>query len=229
MQDVSRMCRLSCAFLLAALLVLAGCTNSPGANKQVNDLQQQVRDLQATVAALQTAKQAPTSPPAAPSTVAAALPPSVAPVAPASQAPTQAAPAATVPQRSAPADSCPNDVAGRWRVFSERIFYDQGGAGDTSTRGGRDLSLNSNCTWDDGGPTSGTWSVSGIPPSDWQRWQVSPYGPTRKITLNGWSGGIAEGPVEDDHGTVDFIWAIFHVAPPLVAAPGLVEVRYSRR
>lgn len=118
-------------------------------------------------------------------------------------------------------------VAGDWRVYSARIYYDVGGGGAvTKGLSSRTLVVSPGGRWTFG-TSSGKWVVRPIAASDWRRWGVSPYGPKRKIVLRGWAGSTADGPVEESS-RVDFLWAIYRAAPPLVGAPGTIWVKFGR-
>lgn len=123
----------------------------------------------------------------------------------------------------------PVDTAfvGFWRVFSERIFYDIGGAGALGLPVTRNLELSSDGTWSFGDST-GPWEVTEITEEDWARWDIDPYGPTRKITLYNWNDGIGDGPVEESDEIVDFIWVVYHVEPPLVENAGTVWLKFGQ-
>lgn len=114
---------------------------------------------------------------------------------------------------------------GSWRIYSEYIYYDAGGGGgsDSSASGTRRLELYDDGTWAFGS-SSGYWSIEPISPSDWDRWAIPPYGPERKIVLQGWNGGAESGPVEESGGYVDFLWVIYHVDSP---EPGLVYIKFG--
>ncbi|MBI2548053.1 hypothetical protein HYW21_01765 [Candidatus Woesearchaeota archaeon] len=116
---------------------------------------------------------------------------------------------------------------GSWRVFSERIFYDIGGAGALGISVTRNLELSSDGTWSFG-DSAGTWTVTEITDEDWARWDIDPYGPTRKITLSNWNNGVGDGPVEEDEGIVDFIWVVYRVEPPLVENAGTVWLKFGQ-
>ena len=126
--------------------------------------------------------------------------------------------------------STPEEFVGSWRVYSERIYYDVGGAGallsiasgNAPTQG---LILSSGGKWEFG-DSKGTWTVTEITDEDWSRWDVSPYGPTRKLVLDGWKGDTADGPVEEST-RVDFIWVIYHVEPPLVQNAGTIWMKFG--
>jgi hypothetical protein len=119
-----------------------------------------------------------------------------------------------------------SQLVGSWQAYSARFFYDQGGAGTVDTTVTRQLLISADGTWRFG-TTNGRWSLSQANQNDWQRWNVPPYGPTRKITLTGWSGGVADGPIEESGGRIDFLWVIYHTTPPVVTAPGTVWVKYG--
>jgi len=118
-------------------------------------------------------------------------------------------------------------VAGQWRVYSARIYYDAGGGGHVSKGlSSRTLLVLPGGRWTFGS-SSGTWSLGPIRASDWRRWGVSPYGPRRKIVLRGWNRSLADGPIEESS-RVDFLWVIYRVGPPLVGAPGTVWLKFGR-
>lgn len=116
--------------------------------------------------------------------------------------------------------------AGSWRVYSERIFYDIGGAGSTTVPVTRKLELMKDGTWAFG-DSNGKWVVTEITSDDWTRWGISSYGPTRKVTLQGWNKGTADGPVEEEKGQIDFIWVIYHVEPPQVQNAGTIWIKFG--
>ncbi len=118
------------------------------------------------------------------------------------------------------------EFAGAWRVYSARIFYDEGGGGTVDTTITRELELDAGGAWYFGS-SSGTYEVSDISADDWARWGVDPYGPTRKISLFDWNGGVADGPVEESGGGVDFLWAVYHEGPPTIGAPGTVWMKFG--
>lgn len=119
-------------------------------------------------------------------------------------------------------------LLGPWRTFSARLFYDAGGASPVAGMLGLgdQLFLASDGSWRFGS-SAGRWAVAAITASDWQKWRVKPYGPTRKVVFAGWNHGVADGPVEEDNGRVDFFWVIFRVAPPTVSAPGQVDMKFG--
>ncbi|MBI5158621.1 hypothetical protein HY992_00700 [Candidatus Micrarchaeota archaeon] len=69
----------------------------------------------------------------------------------------------------------------------------------------RKLELASFGSWNFG-DSSGTWSVEEASEEDWKEWGVEPYGPTKKLVLNGWSGDKASGPIEESDERIDFFW-----------------------
>src|SRR4030066_1335779 len=119
-------------------------------------------------------------------------------------------------------------LVGLWRVYSERIFYDIGGGGALGIPVTRNLEIISDGTWKFGN-SKGTWVISGIIEDDWKKWGIPPYGPKRKITLKGWNDAIADGPVEETERSVDFIWVIYHVMPPLVQNAGTAWLKFGHR
>ncbi len=116
---------------------------------------------------------------------------------------------------------------GSWRIFSERIFYDIGGAGAAAVPVTRDLELRKDGKWNFG-DSQGTWSVTGITDEDWSRWGIKSYGPTRKIILEGWNKSTADGPIEEASGSIEFVWAIYHVEPPVVQNAGTLWIKFGR-
>jgi hypothetical protein len=116
---------------------------------------------------------------------------------------------------------------GNWRIFSARLYYDAGGGSDVGTPSSRLLTLAVGGTWTYG-PSTGTWTIQPIKSADWKRWKVSSYGPTRKVVVVGWSKGSADGPIEESHGRVDFMWLIYHVRRPVVSDPGILYLKFGR-
>ncbi len=128
------------------------------------------------------------------------------------------------PQTEVKAQASP--FVGKWRVYSERIFYDIGGAGALGISVSRNLEIKDG-SWNFG-DSNGKWTVSEITADDWARWGVDSYGPKRKMTLEGWNKGVADGPIEESEGNVDFIWVIYHVEPPLVENAGTVWIKFGK-
>ncbi|MBI4052723.1 MAG: hypothetical protein HY394_01670 [Candidatus Diapherotrites archaeon] len=122
--------------------------------------------------------------------------------------------------------SNPQEFAGSWRALSSRLFYDAGGGGDVGSGTGHRLEINADGTWQFSS-SAGKWSVAAIEDADWTKWKVDSYGPARKIVLDNWNGGIADGPIEESDGQVDFIWLIYRAEPPTVSAPGQVQAKYG--
>jgi len=101
--------------------------------------------------------------------------------------------------------------AGKWRSFSDTKYTPL-------------LQLNEDGTWSLEG-SSGTWQAGAIEDSDWARWGISSYGPAKKITLNGWNNGVADGPVEESDGRVDFFWIIYDVT--LEGEQRLAQIKFG--
>ncbi|MBI3033878.1 LpqN/LpqT family lipoprotein [Candidatus Woesearchaeota archaeon] len=118
-----------------------------------------------------------------------------------------------------------SQFSGKWRVYSERIFYDIGGAGALGIPVSRNLEIKDG-SWNFG-DSNGKWTVNKITPEDWARWGIESYGPAKKMTLDGWNKGIADGPVEESGGNIDFIWVIYHVEPPQVQNAGTVWIKFG--
>lgn len=119
------------------------------------------------------------------------------------------------------------EIVRKWRVYSESIFYDAGGSNFLETPATTLLQLNADQTWSFGSST-GTWSVQAIADADWQKWGVNSYGPTRKLVLNGWNGETNDGPIEETETRVDFMWVIYRVGPPIVQAPGQIQMKFGQ-
>ena len=115
---------------------------------------------------------------------------------------------------------------GSWRIFSERIFYDIGGAGSAAVPVTRNLELLNDGTWRFG-DSQGTWTVTEITNDDWTRWGTNSYGPTRKMILDRWNKATADGPIEENKEYVDFIWVIYPVEPPLVQNAGTIWMKFG--
>src|SRR3989304_3191204 len=118
-------------------------------------------------------------------------------------APAQAPQSELTPEQPQPAQEPASplnpEVVGVWRVYSARIFYDQGGGGTGDTTITRQLALAADGAWSFGS-SAGSYSISDISADDWSGWGVEPYGPTRKISLFDWNGAVADGPMEESGG-----------------------------
>ncbi|MBI4215024.1 hypothetical protein HY546_03430 [archaeon] len=120
-------------------------------------------------------------------------------------------------------------LVGEWSARSESLFYDAGGRSnpDMTVTSSRRLVLKPDGAWEFGS-SSGTWSISAIIEGDWEKWEISSYGPSRKIVLDGWSGTTASGPIEESNDRVDFFWVIYRVEPPVVSEPGQMQIKFGR-
>ncbi len=96
----------------------------------------------------------------------------------------------------------------------------------TTAGSSRTLDLDSSGRWAYGS-SSGTYSVESVTEADWAKWKVDSYGPAYKIVLDNWDGRIADGPIEATGSQADFIWVIYHVAPPEVENAGYVETKFG--
>ncbi|MFH1125828.1 MAG: hypothetical protein V1703_01770 [Candidatus Altiarchaeota archaeon] len=117
-------------------------------------------------------------------------------------------------------------LIGSWRIYSEAVFYDRGGNDYLDTPSSRLLELNEDETWKFG-DSSGTWATAPVEASDWGRWGVSDYGPSRKVILNGWNKGVGDGPIEESGDGVDFFWVIYHAEQPVLTWPGQVQIKFG--
>lgn len=97
------------------------------------------------------------------------------------------------------------DVAGAWRIYSARLYYDKGGGGAVDTTAMRTLQLRRDGKWQYGS-SRGTWSSAAISAADWNRWGIKSYGPKQKLVLKNWNKSQADGPIEQST-RVDFLWA----------------------
>lgn len=203
-------------FLAIAGILLIGCIQQPGektANQPVNQTQKQI----------ETPKQPGQDQPPTLPKYEADQPPAL---------PTDDDNILPIPSdnQNSEATSAPNpnpkEFAGLWREFSSRMFYDAGGGGALGAGSGVPLEINSDGTWKFGG-SAGKWQIEAIQGTDWKKWGVESYGPTRKMVLNGWNKDVADGPVEESDEGVDFIWAIYRVGSPTVSSPGQVQVKYG--
>ncbi len=118
------------------------------------------------------------------------------------------------------------EIVRKWRVYSEAIFYDAGGNNFLETPVTTLLDIRADQTWSFGSST-GTWSVQAIQESDWDRWGVPSYGPTRKLVLNGWNSDTNDGPIEESGDRVDFMWVIYRVGPPAVQSAGQIQMKFG--
>jgi len=137
------------------------------------------------------------------------------------------------PQAEAPAaepvaaeSTAEDNLVGKWRVYSEAIYYDAGGNNWLDSPTSRTITLTQDGKWVFG-DSRGTWKIEPITAEDWLEWGIESYGPTRKMVLNNWNKGTSEGPIEETAARVDFFWAIYHVEPPLVQDPGTIWMKFG--
>ena len=117
-------------------------------------------------------------------------------------------------------------LVGTWRLYSSRLFYDSGG-GSGISQFGPPMVVSADGTWQFE-TSRGKWSTSQITPDDWKKWGSNPYGPTRKIVLEGYNKVGADGPIEPSSSgaRVDFFWVIYRTGPPDTPA-GSVHSKYG--
>ena len=96
---------------------------------------------------------------------------------------------------------------GTWRVFSDSIYYTEGGHKFRITPDTL-IDIKNDSTWTYG-TIHGTVSLEDITPEDWSSWGIKEYGPKRKIVFDGWNGAVGVGPVEEDIGGVSYFWIIY--------------------
>ncbi len=92
---------------------------------------------------------------------------------------------------------------GKWRVLSYLISYESGDwefAESPTTL----LDIKDTYEWEFGS-MKGTWSVQPIAQTDWEKWQITSYGPKVKLVFEGWDGKTVDGPMEGD-----VIWIIYN-------------------
>ncbi len=116
-------------------------------------------------------------------------------------------------------------LVGNWRVRYSRMFYDSGGGGDEGSSL-HSLVLGEDGTWSFSS-SHGQWNVQVITDADWAKWNVTSYGPKKKIVLNNWSGKTVDGPIEETSEGPEFIWLIYHVEPPTVIDPGQIQTKFG--
>lgn len=117
-------------------------------------------------------------------------------------------------------------AAGKWRAYSEAIYYDNGGSNYLNRATTRQLILDTDGTWEFGA-SKGKWKIEAITDSDWEKWETSSYGPTRKIVLDGWNDSIGDGPIEESESRIDFLWLIYREEPPTVSPPGQIQIKFG--
>ncbi len=119
-------------------------------------------------------------------------------------------------------------LTGDWRVISAVLYYDNGrNTKDVKiTLPTRRLTVGADGKWQFGS-SSGTWTIGTIEDADLVGWGIKAYGPTRKITLNGWSGDTCKGPIEESTGPVDFFWVIYRYTSD-TSGPGTVWMKFGK-
>ena len=107
------------------------------------------------------------------------------------------------------------EISDRWRIHSETAFWDAGGSTVLDTPVTTELALGAGGDWHFAS-SSGRWSIQEIDATDWERWGIDAYGPTRRLVLDGWGGDSADGPIEDDEtGDAEGLWVIYRVTDPM--------------
>ncbi|HLD62633.1 MAG TPA: PsbP-related protein [Candidatus Norongarragalinales archaeon] len=119
------------------------------------------------------------------------------------------------------------ELVRKWRVYSQSIFYDEGGSNFLETPASTLLELKADQTWSFGS-SSGAWSVQAISEGDWAKWGMPSYGPTRKLVLNGWNGDVGDGPIDETESRADFMWVIYRVGPPAVEKPAQIQMKFGQ-
>ncbi len=121
----------------------------------------------------------------------------------------------------------PTLSTGGWQVLQESICYQKGGC-NVGTNAYDTLNINADGSWSFGS-SSGKWSISQTTSDDANKWGYGLADPSQattkfpyKITLDGWDGGSATGPLElSSDGKVNFIWVIYpydqsNIGPALI-------------
>ncbi|HLC79052.1 MAG TPA: hypothetical protein VJG83_01355 [archaeon] len=117
-------------------------------------------------------------------------------------------------------------LPGKWRAYSKYAYYDAGGSSAMETSSIILLYLNADRSWIYG-TGSGNWSVEEITASDWPRWGIEPYNAKYKITLQGWNGASADGPIDQTATGVNFLWAIYDADSQELTAPGQIQMKFG--
>ncbi len=120
---------------------------------------------------------------------------------------------------------------GTWKVYSQRLFYDEGGGGTALSASSGTATTQTLKLKNDGmyeyGDSKGAWKVSALATEDWKSWGIESFGPSQKITLEGWNKGIASGPIEEESGAVNFVWVLYKTGPPTTSKPGTVHMKFG--
>ncbi len=118
-------------------------------------------------------------------------------------------------------------LVGRWALYSEAIYYKDGEFKFASTTNA-ELTLRRDGTWRYGS-SQGTWEVSPITDSDWEKWGIKNKF-TQKLVLHGWPEGIegrADGPIEVTSYGARYLWAVYEAAPPQVKSAAQIWDKFS--
>lgn len=99
----------------------------------------------------------------------------------------------------------------KWRSYSKSIYYDDGDFEFLKTPE-EVLRLNDDKTWEFGSG-KGTWEIAEITASDWSKWGLKDYGPTKKMVLYEWNNDAADGPIEGSGELPALFWMIYRVPP----------------
>lgn len=137
----------------------------------------------------------------------------------------------TQAQQPAQSQGIPIPSAGGWQVLQESICYQAGGC-NVGSNAFDTLNINSDGTWSFGG-SSGKWSVSQTTTDDASQWSYALADPSTtttkfpyKITLDGWNGGSATGPLElSSDNIVNFIWLIYPYDKSTIG-PALIVMKF---
>lgn len=101
-------------------------------------------------------------------------------------------------------------VAGEWRVLSAVVYFKNGKTSRDvkTTLPTRRLTVGADGSWQFGS-SNGTWGAASTEDTDWTKWEVKPYGPTRKLIVNNWAGGTSTGPIEESGNGIESFWVIY--------------------
>jgi len=114
-------------------------------------------------------------------------------------------------------------VPSKWFVSSAIVRYVDGSIG--SIEGFHQMELYAD-TWVYEGNYS-EWEVEFITDSDWEKWGIEEGLAERKIVLQDWIGGAADGPIDEEEGRMKMFTIIYRTVDSGKA--GQVQLRFERQ